>query len=250
MGASYTKPSVTNEFGVEYVHKSSSSQDQTRTQEWGNGEAIYLTITVNVTGRGLSTEEKKNLFNLFQQTSPKTHVQYSGSGLGLFISRQLTEMQGGEIGVASERGKGSTFQFYIKTRRTAPPLTEMPQRTDVQLLAREDALRKACGVEIPTLQNGTQMPKLKIDATLRPGSPAPYSPKSFHILVVDNLVNQKVVSKQLRKSGHIVNVANHGEEVLEFIRRIEYWEDSTGETERLHVILMDLEMPVMDGLTA
>lgn len=80
------------------------------------------------TGRGLNPEEKKLLFQRFSQASPRTHVQYGGSGLGLFISRELTELQGGEIGVASEAGKGSTFAFYVKCRKTTEPkeAIEMP----------------------------------------------------------------------------------------------------------------------------
>jgi len=122
MGASLTKPSKVNEFGVQYVQKNTASPDQTDKPEWGDGEVIYLSIAVTDTGRGLSEKEKKNLFHLFkvsgpchvlpllctpnsntsQQASPKTYTQYGGSGLGLFISRQLVEMQGGEVGVASE----------------------------------------------------------------------------------------------------------------------------------------------------
>ncbi|TVY81656.1 Autoinducer 2 sensor kinase/phosphatase LuxQ [Lachnellula suecica] len=250
MGASLTKPSSSNEFKVEYIRKSSSAQDQTGRNEWGDGEVIYLTITVKDTGKGLSASEKKSLFNLFQQASPKTHIQYGGSGLGLFISRQLTEMQGGEIGVSSESGVGSIFQFYIKTRRTTPLSTDPAQKNEVQLLIREDALREACGVEMPTSPNGVKIQNLQIGPSPRSPSPVPLTPKSFHILVVeDNLVNQKVVSKQLRKSGHIVFVANHGEEALEFIQRTQYWKGASRGIEMLHVILMDLEMPVMDGMS-
>ena len=77
------------------------------------------------TGRGLSEDEKTRLFHRFSQANPKTHVrdascfdevfsnklqvQYGGSGLGLYISRELTELQGGEIGVASKAGEGSKF---------------------------------------------------------------------------------------------------------------------------------------------
>jgi CheY-like chemotaxis protein len=241
MGASLDKPSMSNSFGVQYVRKNSTSPDQTTKPEWGDGEIIYLCITVTDTGRGLDESEIKNLFHLFAQASPKTHQTYGGSGLGLFISRQLVEMQGGEIGVASQAGKGSIFQFYIQTRRTTAP-EEIQEKTDLQLLVREDALREACAVEISALQNGMKMPNIQLENV------APLSP-ALHILVVeDNLVNQKVVSKQLRKSGHFVSVANHGEEALEFIRGSEFWLEEGGGV-RLSVVLMDLEMPVMDGIT-
>jgi len=75
----------------------------------------------------------------------------------------------------------------------------------------------------------------------------------LHILVVeDNLVNQKVLANQLRKEGHTVHVANHGKEALDFIRRSVWWTDmclKCGTTRLLSVILLDMEMPVMDGLT-
>ena len=82
------------------------------------GEPVYVTFSVRDSGRGLSENERKLLFLRFSQTSPRTHVQYGGSGLGLFISRELTEIQGGQIGVASEPEKGSTFSFYVKTWRS------------------------------------------------------------------------------------------------------------------------------------
>ena len=95
--------------------------DQTCGPDWGDGEEIFLEFAVQDTGRGLTPEEKKLLFQRFSQASPRTHVQYGGSGLGLFISRELTELQGGEIGVSSEAGKGSTFAFYVKSRRSIEP---------------------------------------------------------------------------------------------------------------------------------
>jgi signal transduction histidine kinase len=247
MGASISKPSESNRSEVHYVGKGKASLDQTSKPEWGNGDVVYLSIKVEDTGKGLSKVEIKNLFHLFAQANPKTHQTYGGSGLGLFISRQLVEMQGGEIGVASEAGKGSTFQFYVKTRRTNPP-TGPQERTHFQPLLREDALREACAVEIQARQPGVTPPKVGPE-TSRALSPAHSLPQNFHILVVeDNLVNQKVVAKQLRKLGHTVSVANHGEEALAFIRRSEYWDEIAG-GEKLSVILMDLEMPVMDGLS-
>lgn len=83
--------------------------------EWGTGDVVYLTITVKDTGCGLTPDQKAKIFNRFSQASPRTHTKYGGSGLGLFISRELVELQGGEIGVASESGVGSTFVSYKVT---------------------------------------------------------------------------------------------------------------------------------------
>jgi CheY-like chemotaxis protein len=279
MLASLNKPSENNSSNIEYVRKAASSQDQTFKPEWGDGDVVYLTIRVTDTGRGLSSSEKSNLFTMFQQASPKTHVQYGGSGLGLFISRQLTEMQGGEIGVASEPQLGSTFEFYVKGRRANTPEKNelMPKRNDLQLLVRGDVLREACGeAEISVPNKSIQLPS---DSPViePPASPFPFrgkARKSFKILVVeDNLVNQKVVTKQLRRAGHVVSVANHGLEAIEFIQKTNYWRrestspsrnrdslngldykqveenETLSSAQRLDVVLMDLEMPIMDGLT-
>lgn len=252
MAASLEKPS-SHKTIVEYVPKHQNSSDQTVKGEWGNGEVLYISITVTDSGRGLSEKEKANLFHLFMQASPKTHVQYGGSGLGLFISRQLTEMQGGEIGVHSERGKGSTFQFYVKTRRTTPPngrrASEEGGGKDLQMELREDALREACGFEISSLSHenlvhncvgGSRVMGEDVKVPIRP---APVKKRSsglqtvkprdgegegeemqLQVLVVeDNLLNQKVLVKSLRKEGFAVLVANHGGEALEFLKETAFW---------------------------
>lgn len=258
IAASHEKPSSQKTI-VEYVPKRCGSSDQTVKGEWGNGEVLYLSVTVTDSGRGLSEKEKANLFHLFMQASPKTHVQYGGSGLGLFISRQLTEMQGGEIGVHSERGKGSTFQFYVKTRRTTPPAdtkaSEDGIRKGFQIALREDALREACGFKTSTLSHdnlphnyvGGSTVSKKDDAKL-PIRPLPVKKRRssglqnsglknvvskggeieeeipLQVLVVeDNLLNQKVLVKSLMKEGFGLSVANHGGEALEFLKETSFW---------------------------
>jgi hypothetical protein len=121
LSASTERPSTSRNPAVSYFPTRSKRSDQTLGPDWGGGEEIFLEFLVQDTGRGLSPEEKKLLFQRFSQASPRTHVQYGGSGLGLFISRELTELQGGEIGVSSEAGIGSTFAFYIKSRRSHKP---------------------------------------------------------------------------------------------------------------------------------
>lgn len=90
--------------------------------ELASSDDVYLIFVVRDTGRGLTEAEMEFLFHRFSQASPKTYQQYGGSGLGLFISRELTELHGGQIGVASEAGVGSTFVFYIKAQRAESEL--------------------------------------------------------------------------------------------------------------------------------
>lgn len=121
LSASRERPSASITPTVKFFPFRAKRVDQTLGPDWGEGEELFLEFAVQDTGRGLNPEEKKLLFQRFSQASPRTHVQYGGSGLGLFISRELTELQGGEIGVSSEAGKGSTFAFYVKCRRSTKP---------------------------------------------------------------------------------------------------------------------------------
>lgn len=206
-------------------------------REWGDGEEVYVQFAVQDTGRGLTAEEKKLLFLRFSQASPRTHVQYGGSGLGLFISRELTELQGGEIGVASEAGKGSTFAFYVKARRSKGP----PKA--------DNADGKATSNKTAAMNKAVNM---QMADPLTPTSAKERVRKTMHILVVeDNLVNQRVLQKQLKNMGCIVHVANHGGEALDHLRKTTFWkpDEVSAKPIALNVVLMDQEMPVMDGLT-
>ncbi|KAF2658347.1 hypothetical protein K491DRAFT_713734 [Lophiostoma macrostomum CBS 122681] len=181
---------------VEYVPPDTIRGSFLDDEEWSEGEIFYLHFTVQDTGCGLTADHKAKLFLRFSQATPRTHVQYGGSGLGLFISRELTEMQGGNIGVGSNEHAGSIFSFYIKSRRAqAPP--------DAHL-------------DFPPHQPAETLPK----------------PESQ------------------TKLGCTIQVAGHGEEALEELKKTTHWKYPITETpSKLSVILMDIEMPVMDGLT-
>ncbi|KAI9731534.1 MAG: hypothetical protein M1834_004654 [Cirrosporium novae-zelandiae] len=220
--------------------------------DWGDGEEIFLHFSVQDTGRGLSDNEKKMLFMRFSQASPRTHVQYGGSGLGLFISRELVELQGGEIGVTSEAGKGSTFAFYIKAKKTRTPLQGLADCLPPNNTNTNNNNNNSRKISIPH-NNEIKSP---LSLTRHPSistTPSNYPQKcgqGLTILVVeDNLVNQRVLQKQLRKLGCEVYVANHGGEALDKLEMSRYWRGNEEKGLDLGVILMDLEMPVMDGLT-
>lgn len=237
LGASLQRPSQTPGFNqVSYFPSRAKRKDLTEGADWGTGERCYLYFAVQDTGRGLSEDETKLLFHRFSQASPRTHVQYGGSGLGLFISRELVELQGGEIGVSSKSGEGSTFAFYITSRRSTAPqeaLDQLPAVGMRQEKAMEPIAAKASKATAAAQPTKTSAPK----ANLRV------------LIVEDNLVNQRVLQRQLRNMGCSVLVANHGKECLAHLRDSSFWAGHKKDARDLGVILMDLEMPVMDGLT-
>lgn len=237
LGASLERPSKDSSSCVSYFPTRAKRKDLTKSADWGKGEKVFIHFAVQDTGRGLSDEETKHLFLRFSQASPRTHVQYGGSGLGLFISRELVELQGGEIGVSSKAGEGSTFAFYVKGRRSTAPVDTQNQLSPAPLSG------------VPAAKKSIISAPMASPAQLS-GSQSPISRQSFKVLIVeDNLVNQRVLQKQLRNLGYVVYVANHGSECLELLEKSSYWAGRETNGLEVTIILMDLEMPVMDGLT-
>ncbi|KAF7546609.1 hypothetical protein G7Z17_g8314 [Cylindrodendrum hubeiense] len=216
-------------------HPRTAIVDINNVEEWGDGEEINLHCTVEDTGPGLLEEEVRLLFQRFQQATPRTHVQYGGSGLGLFISRILTEMQGGQIGVSSRRGIGSSFSFYIKARRSMNPPSEFERVPPFKIS------RKSQSPATPSRPQPTR----QLSRTMSQGATQLYDV----LIVEDNIVNQKVLQRQLRNCGNNTFVANHGKEALQTLQRSRFWLGQEADGVDISVILMDLEMPVMDGVT-
>ncbi|KAF1914208.1 hypothetical protein BDU57DRAFT_478050 [Ampelomyces quisqualis] len=245
LSASRERPSASPKPCVSYFQMRAKRMDQTLGPDWGDGEEIYLEFAVQDTGRGLSPEELKVLFQRFQQASPRTHVQYGGSGLGLFISRELTELQGGEIGVSSESGKGSTFAFYIKCRRSQEPSEAIEGATGISLARKiSNAKDTTRPVEPPKVKDFAPLPESFSVTT----EPKPIRSSLKVLIVEDNLVNQKVLQRQLHNHGITTQVANHGGEALEILKTSTYWKHATPSAINFGVVLMDKEMPTMDGL--
>ncbi|KAF2665644.1 hypothetical protein BT63DRAFT_391916 [Microthyrium microscopicum] len=239
----YATEPVSSDSGVRYVPSGRHQVDPTARAEWGTGDIVYLYFSVQDTGPGMTPHEADQLFNRFIQGSPRTHVQYGGSGLGLFISRELAELHGGRIGISSELGFGSTFDFYVKGRRaTASASQQIPEDYPRQMIASHKPISR------------TQSPDQSLPAAL-PSMNSNVIPENLssvpviHVLVVeDNLINQKILAKIIRKQGYAVSIANHGEEALNIVQSSTWHRSPSMENAlKLDIVLADIEMPIMDG---
>lgn len=258
VGASLEPPVLDHIPGFHFAPLSNTKSGASAVEGWGDGESLYILFKVQDTGCGLTAEEKRILFKRFQQASPRTHAQYGGSGLGLFISKRLSELHGGQIGVTSKAGEGSIFAFYVQARRCGPPSDATIDVLPIERhLGGDDSLQQQLAPQRQDIASvggqGASLVASKFEEK--------FDPKNITILVVeDNLINQRVLASQLKKVGCKVNLANDGLEALAFLKTTHFYNNNkaTGTApvdeadwvgEPLDIILMDLEMPRMDGLT-
>lgn len=240
-GAALEDPRNAHEFSKDTVwpEKGEYCQDVSELPEFGEGQQIYLTFTIQDSGVGISSSQLHRMFAKFKQVHGKTHAQYGGSGLGLYISKQLIERQGGEIGVQSKPGVGTLIGFYIRVRKTIAD-SDMP-------------VTEAFSTTLPQRPRIFRQPSTKNPSRLKnaivTGIPDEEMSKKPRILLVeDNIVNQKLLQKQLSKQQFSVTVANHGAEALDHLKATTDWQGNDSGERPFQTILMDIEMPVMNGL--
>jgi len=168
------------------------------------GDEILIRFEVEDTGIGIEPEQQAHLFKAFEQADASTTRKYGGTGLGLAISQRLARLMGGDAGVRSVPGEGSTFWFTARLHRGKGI---MPPEVDRPAGGAEVALRRHAGARI--------------------------------LLVDDVDMNREVASLLLQGTGLVVDTATNGQEAVEKVRANPY-----------SLILMDVQMPVMDGLEA
>jgi signal transduction histidine kinase/CheY-like chemotaxis protein/HPt (histidine-containing phosphotransfer) domain-containing protein len=188
---------------------------------------VRLLFSIRDTGIGLSQEEIGRLFQVFTQADMSTSRRFGGSGLGLAISQQLMELMGGTLTVTSTQGVGSEFSISLPTR-------EVEQSPDVRP-SMHDVSFSAGALGIPTTREATPVSP---DSESRPATDD--LPLRGRVLVVeDNAVNRQVMSATLSRLGCTVTLADGGELGVEAASR-----------ESFDVILMDCQMPLVDGFEA
>lgn len=164
-----------------------------------NTKSLKIKISVTDTGMGVPKKKQKYLFTPFTQLDQSNSRTFEGTGLGLSICKDLTKLHGGDIGMMSNGGEGSTFWFTFKAKHATHNIIEKE----------------------------TKQPKIGCKKLIRV------------LLAEDKVVNQKVFRIMISSLGHEVTIVNNGQELLEVF-----------EPGLFDIIFMDIQMPVMDGITA
>ena len=160
-----------------------------------------IAIIVSDTGIGMSGEAVETLFDPFTQADMSTTRKYGGTGLGMSISKKITEALGGEITVQSEVGAGTTFAVLFSApflESQNPPVARLEE--------------KQCAVD--------------------------FSAKKI-LIVDDNETNRLTLKALLASRYENLVFAENGEEAV-----------SLAKTRELDLILMDIQMPILDGVAA
>ena len=129
----------------------------------------YLRSSIQDSGIGISDEEQKRLFEAFSQADISMARRYGGSGLGLVISRQLSELMGGQVGFTSERGQGSCFWFDILVTTPIQSQGVPLKKQKAVLITPSDAVANA--LEIKLLRLGISAMRYATMAAFNAGQP-------------------------------------------------------------------------------
>jgi hypothetical protein len=171
-----------------------------------DSHSLLLRIEVQDQGIALSPEQQARLFQPFTQADESSTRKYGGTGLGLIIARRLARLMGGDTGVLSEPGIGSTFWFTARLQRLAEGQGALSHH-EASALPEQTIARQYSGLRI--------------------------------LLAEDDSFNQEVARTLIEDTGLLLDVVGNGQEAVDQVQREDY-----------ALILMDDDMPVMDGLEA
>lgn len=172
---------------------------------------VFVQFEVEDTGCGMSEDMKKRIFKPFEQESSKTALSHGGSGLGMAITKNLTELMNGTISVESEKGKGTKFQVQLPFEVSEDDNCKTdPDKSDTRSKEDKEEVYNLTGMRV--------------------------------LLADDTELNLDVARELLELAGVQVECARNGQETVE-----KFKESAPGTYD---VILMDVQMPVLDGYQA
>jgi PAS domain S-box-containing protein len=185
------------------------------------GSSVVVAFRVSDTGIGVSDEVRPMLFEPFTQADSSTTRRYGGTGLGLAICKRLVELMGGDIGVESVVGQGSTFWFTLHLEGVASVQQPTPgwRRRPVPSLSAPAGEPSQSAAPAVASVPGEQPVRI--------------------LLVEDHPINQRVTVRMLGRLGYTAEVVSNGRQAIDAL---------AGGTHTL--VLMDCQMPEMDGYAA
>ncbi|MNF43592.1 Signal transduction histidine-protein kinase BarA [compost metagenome] len=184
---------------------------------------VLLCFSVSDTGIGISEEQRIRLFDAFVQADPSITRRYGGTGLGLTISKKIVQMMQGSIWIDSLEGRGAEFKFTVTL--------SVPQSQDFELPAL---------VQYEPAKPGADLSASVVAGTCTVNDFTRLLEGTRVLVVEDNPMNQEVLEGLLQRAKVQVVIANNGEEALQLLLRDSHFDG----------ILMDCQMPVMDGYCA
>lgn len=191
---------------------------------------VELLFVVTDTGIGLDEEQRRSLFRPFTQADATISRRFGGTGLGLSISHQLAQLLGGSLTCESKKGVGSTFRLKVKLRISDRPVEQAPSQQSANPAASGVPTQPAAIPNSEPISLSTKEPSMSTEDKLRV------------LLAEDSQVNQLVTQKMLRRIGFECEIASNGKEALQKL--------SDHPFDYYAAVLMDLQMPDVDGRTA
>ena len=154
----------------------------------GSAERVRLRFEIEDTGPGIAEEDCERIFSAFEEAEDSVSRRYGGTGLGLAICKRLVQMMGGDIGVLSQLGAGSTFWCSVPLLRSASVALPTPPAHSVQVETRLKAIAKGYRI----------------------------------LLVEDNPMNQLALRLHLEQVGFVVDSATDGSMAIDMSKRVVY----------------------------
>ncbi|CAE6497690.1 unnamed protein product [Rhizoctonia solani] len=218
-------------------------------EESEDEKTVQVRFSIEDEGMGIADSIRKRLFRPFSQADSSTARRYGGTGLGLTISKNLVELMGGQIGLDSKEGKGTCAWFSVPFQKASDEVPAAPRSLSPEAAAsialpavpKIDTTIESSTGPTSSSQNDALLGSNMVNGMApRPSGSLQRPRNGIWILVAeDNLINQQIALKTLRKMNFNAEAADNGKQVLAALERRTY-----------DLILMDCQMPEMDGYEA